>query len=341
MRRRKTTLIAVAFVAVGFVLGTVALVSASSKATVKGPLAPTSALTGASGKTRLSLHTRKHKGALGTRGNFSVSARQLAPNTSYDLIVGGAKVGALHTNRGGNGSASFGTAPRGKKALLGVDPRGKTVLLRDPAGSGTDVLVGTISDDTTGSQACCTTDSEGETECEDVDPDPVTGALTCNGTIPTDATGAPITSCLPDPCNASEPPPNPPSGPGTTTVCCILDSHDAEASQTECEDSLGECAGNGGALVQVQLPATFVEGDNPCDLTPDPCQSVPGTPPPPGSPPSLCCVPQTGSDPGESEPPDCEDLSADACAAIGGTQPTNGACDYTDPSGVPAPVPCL
>lgn len=332
-------MVAGAFLGAGLILGTAALVSADSTTHLKETLTPTSAITTATGKAKLNLHTRRHKGAIGTKGSFVVAAKHLDASTTYDLVVGGAKIGSLHTNRRGNGRASFATTPRGRKSLLGVDPRGKTVLLRDPAGTGTDVLVGTVPDDSTGSQACCTTDSEGESECEDVDPDPLTGAVVCDGTIPTDATGAPITTCLPDPCNASAPPPNPPSGAGTTTVCCVLDSRDAEASQTQCEDSLGDCAASGGALVQVQLPDTFQEGDNPCDLTPDSCQSVPGTTPPPN--PNLCCVPQTSSDPTEVEAPDCEDLSADACTALGGAPATGGTCDYTDAAGAPASVPCL
>jgi hypothetical protein len=337
--RIKTKLIAAGLIAAGLVIGTAGLVGASSKANLTQPLAPTSGFAGASGKASLSLHAQKHKGAKGTKGNFAVTANHLPQNSTYDLIVGGAKVGTLHTNGGGNGSAAFSTVPRGKRSLLGFDPRGRTVLLRDATGTGTDVLVGTVPDDTTGSQACCTTGSDGETECEDVNPDPVTGAVTCNGTIPADATGAPITSCMPDPCNSSAPPPTPGSGSGTSTVCCILDTQDAEATQTQCDDSLGECAANGGALVQVQLPATFQEGDNPCDLTPDPCQSVPTVSPTPDPIPPLCCVPHTSSNPSEAEPPECEDLSADACAILG-TPPTSGSCNYTDASGAPASVPC-
>jgi len=114
------------------------------------------------------------------------------------------------------------------------------------------------------------------------------------------------------------------------------DSGDSEASNTQCEDSLGECAASGGVLVQVQLPADFQEGDNPCDLTPDPCQSVTTGPP---SPPSLCCVAHSSDNSSEVEAPECEDLSVDACALIG-TPPVNGSCDYTDQSGNPASVSC-
>lgn len=339
MTRHETTLTAAALAAVALVLGSATLASADSTAHLKEPLTPTSTFSGASGTARVNLHAQKHKGAKGTRGSFTVTAKHLPQDTTFDLIVGGAKVGTVHTNRHGNGSDVFSTTPRGKAELLGIDPRGMTVLLRDPSGTGSDVLIGTIPDDDQGSQACCTIAADGEAECEDVSPDPATGVVTCNGTIPMDASGAPITSCLPDPCNTSAPPPNPPSGPGTTTVCCLLDPQDAEASQTQC-DSVGECAANGGALVQVQLPASFQEGDNPCDLTPDPCQSVTTTPPPPTSSPSLCCVPHTGSNPGEVEAPECEDLSSDACNAIGGTPPANGSCTYTDQSGAAASIPC-
>lgn len=340
MIRHDAKLVAAGLAVVGLVLGTGTVVSASSKGRLNESLTPTSDFAGASGTARVNLHAQKHKGAKGTQGTFIVTAKHLPQNATFDLVVGGAKVGAVHTNRVGNGAAAFSTTPRGKAALLGMDPRGKTVLLRDPTGAGAPVLVGTIPDDDAGSQACCTIASDGESECEDVSPNPTTGVVTCNGTIPTDATGAPITSCLPDPCNASVPPPNPPSGPGITTVCCILDAEDAEATQTECEDSLGECAANGGALIQVQLPANFEEGENPCDLTPDPCQSATTTPPPPNSNPPLCCVPHTGSDPSEVEPPECEDLPSDACTAIGGVPPVNGSCAYTDQSGAPASVPC-
>jgi hypothetical protein len=342
MRRIETKLVAAGLLAAGLVLGTVAVAAASSNAKLNDTLTATgSAPDAAAGKASLKLQKKPGKT---TKGNFTVKVKHLDGSSHYDLIVGGAKVGTITTNGGGNGSAAFSTTPGGTKSLLGFDPRGHTVILRDPTGSGTDVLVGTVPDDSTGSQACCTTGSDGESECEDVSPDPVTGVVTCAGTIPKDANGAPITSCLPDPCNPAAPPPTPSSGPGTSTVCCILDTQDAEATQTECDDSLGECAAHGGALVQVQLPATFNEGDNPCDLIPDPCQSVPTVTPTPGGPPpvpALCCVPHVSSDPTEVEAPECEDLPLDACTAIpGGAPPVNGLCNYTDASGAAASVPC-
>jgi hypothetical protein len=315
----------------GFVVSDVRPAMADSTASVSKALTPTSSFAGASGKLRVRLHAKPVSGATGTQGSFSVSARHLpTDSSSFDLIVGGAKVGSVQANSAGNGSASFSTTPHGRSALLGVDPRGKTVVVRDTAGSGADVLVGTVPDDDAGSEACCTTDGEGESECEDVSPDPTTGVVTCNGTIPLDANGAPINSCLPDPCTTTVPPPPP----GTATVCCVADSGDEEAQNTECDDGLDQCAANGGVLVQVQLPADFQQGDDPCDL--NPCQSVTPNPPPP---PSFCCVAQSSDDSSEVEAPECEDMSADACASIG-APPVNGACAYTDQSGNPASVPC-
>ena len=329
MIRTETKLMTAGVLAVGIVLSTVVVVAASSRTMFNQKLAATAgAPSKAAGKASVNIH---FDGRNGTQGSFTVLASHLARNGHYDVIVGGVKVGTIKTNGGGNGRAAFSTTPRGATSLLGFDPRGATVLLRDStpgtSTSGTDVLVGTIPDDTTGSQACClpTTDPEGETECESLDPTACTNA---GGTTPVDATGAAITSCLPDPCNPTAPPP------GNAVIACCINSTHGEGTETQCEDyTETDCATAGGIVVQVP---GVTPGENPCDLTPNPCQaSVP-----PSTTPSLCCVPHTGSTPGESEPPECEDLTADACAAAGGTAPANGVCDYTDPSGVSAPVPC-
>ncbi len=317
MIRIEKKVVAAALIAAGVVLSTVALVSASSKAQLSKKLAATAgAPVKAAGKANLNLHFVRHKG---TRGNFTVAANHLAGLSSYDVIVGGVKVGTITTNRGGNGRAAFSTTPRGKTSLLGFDPRGSTVVLRDS--SGTDVLVGTVPDDTPGSQACCVTDTEGETECEDM---LASDCTTAGGTTPMvtnpDGTQTPATSCLPDPCNPGATPPG-----NVAIACCINSTHD-EGTESQCEDyTEAECATAGGTVVQV--PGATPGDGNPCDL--NPCQPAS----PPSTPPTVCCVPQATAS-GETEAPECEDLTPDACSAAGGSAPANGAttCD---------PNPCV
>jgi hypothetical protein len=313
---------------------------------VNTQLAATGAASSASGRASLNLRAA-------TKGRFMLWARHLRSGGSYDVIVGGVKVGAIQTNRIGSGLASFSTTPRGKTALLGFDPRGSTLLVRDSS-TGTDDLVGSIPDDNPGAGACCLTNSHGEVECEDLSP---TDCTTAGGTTPMitnpDGSQIPVTSCLPDPCGSTQPP-------STSTVCCINSTHD-DGTETECEDDAeSDCATRGGTMVQAPScdpnpcqPAPPVNvsacckqdsGDSSeteCEvMSGDACIADGGTPnaatscdpnpcpaptPAPGT--SACCIPQTGDD--STEALECEDLSADACTQAGGSPPANGStsCD--------------
>ena len=314
MRGVRNKLIVGGVVVAGMVLGATAPGMASSTARVKESLAATGgAPTKAAGTASLRLTKKPGKA---TKGSFTVSAKHLDSGSPYDVMVGGVKVGTITTNGGGKGRPAFSTNPRGKTSLLGFDPRSSTVLLRDS--SGTDVLVGTIPDDSPGSQACCltTVDNEGEIECEDL---LASDCTTAGGTTPTitnpDGTQTPVTSCLPDPCNPTAP------APSTIAIaCCINTTHD-EGTEAQCEDSTETACATAGGIV-VQVPGATPGDGNPCDL--NPCQASA----PPSTPPALCCVPQTASD-GTAESPECEDLTPDACAAAGGTPSTGGACDAT------------
>src|SRR5206468_1983549 len=60
--------------------------------------------------------------------------RKLDSSTTYEVTVGGVRVGTLTTNAAGNGRARFRTRPRAQDQFLGVDPRAKTIGVRAPAG---------------------------------------------------------------------------------------------------------------------------------------------------------------------------------------------------------------
>ncbi|HSP99388.1 MAG TPA: hypothetical protein VL049_19370 [Candidatus Dormibacteraeota bacterium] len=265
-------------------------------ARVKLGLAATSAAPTARGKSRLTVRGSKH-------GKFAVVANHLGPNKTYDLVVGGVKVGVIKTSAGGSGRASFKTTPGTRDALLGFDPRGSQVLVRDED-NGDDVLVGDMPDSDPTETACCLADGQdGETECEDMTPDACTAA---GGTPIGVPGGTAAASCLPDPC-ATTPPD------GQEIVCCTNATHDDE-SEAECEDvsTEAECSALGGTVVQ----------GTSCDA--NPCQATPPTSV------AACCVSHSG-DGGTSET-ECEGLSAEACTALGGTAPGGASCD-PDPCG--------
>ena len=284
-------------VALRIVVGAVALLTAtsalaSSDAKVDGKLTPTANASSARGKLQLKLKA-------GKVGKFRVNTARLAPGHSFDLVVGGVKVGAFQTNAGGAGRVRFSTKPHGSESVLGFDPRGMTVSVRD-AEDGDDDLVTDVPDDTPGDGACCVTHDGGETECEDISADACTAA---GGSVAASA------SCLPDPCGST-----PPSG---TSVCCTNQTHDDE-SESECEDEISDaaCAAAGGLVVQATS----------CD--PNPCQATP--------PPDVfaCCSAHSGDGGGDGEESshqggglECEVRSADACAAEGGTTTAATSCD--------------
>lgn len=255
-------------------------------------LAATSAAPTAHGKAKLVVHSSKH-------GKFAIVASRLAPSKTYDVIVGGVKVGAINTTAGGSGRALFKTQPRSKDALLGFDPRGAQVLVRD-AEDGEDVLAGDLPSDDAGNVACCLTDNEGETECEDLSAADCTAA----GGMPIgEPGGTAAASCLPDPCNGAPPPEH-------QIVCCTNATHDDE-SEAECEEVSTEaaCAAAGGMVVQ----AASCDA-HPCQVTP-PANVV------------ACCVAEDGGSDSE-----CKAISSEACTAIGGTVSTAASC-HPDPCG--------
>ena len=262
-------------------------------ARVKLGLTATSLAPDARGKSRLTVKGSKH-------GKFKVLASHLTANKTYDLIVGGVKVGMIQTGASGRGKTSFSTTPGAKDALLGFDPRGQQVVVRDEDG-GDDVLVGDMPDGDATETACCITDQEdNETECEDMTPD----ECSAEGGMPIGVPGgSTAVSCLPDPCGTTPPE-------GEDIICCTNATHDDE-SEAECEDvsTEAECSALGGMVVQATS----------CD--PNPCQA---TPP---SNAAACCV--TDSEDGETE---CEVRSAEACLALNGSAPGAATCD-PDPCG--------
>jgi hypothetical protein len=256
--------------------GTLYAAGARHPARVKEALTATSAAPDARGKVKFLLKNS-------SKAQLKINASKLAGGRSFDLLVGGVKVGTIATSSGGSGRASFSAAPRTNDALLGFDPRGAQMTVRD-AEDGDDVLVGDIPADDPTSVACCLSeeDDDGEVECEDLSADECTAA---------GGTPQAVDSCLPNPCAV-----NPPSG--EELVCCTNATHDDE-SEAECEDvaTEGECAALGGTIVQAAS----------CDA--DPCNGAPPVDT------TACCVPD---DDGSGEI-DCEVLSTAACEAHGGT----------------------
>lgn len=273
-------------------------VGAAKTTTVKLNLTPTAKAPRAKGRTQLLVKR-------GAKGKFAVLAKRLAPNSSFDVIVGGVKVATITTNHGGAGKAKFDTSPNKNETLLGFDPRGDQIVIRDEAGD--DDLVGDEPSDDSASGACCLGSHElvsgdrhghhGEAECEEM------SAADCTNRGGTPNAAA---SCLPNPC-ATTPPQN------EQLICCRGSAAGAfveEDPEVECEDveTPAECADQGGTLVS----GTSCE--------PNPC-----APTPPSSPPVPCCV----SHEGETE---CRMLSADSCTAHAGTAVNGSSCEG-DPCG--------
>lgn len=201
----------------------------------------------AAGRARVVMHSDSD-------GRLVLKVRGLAPDQSYDVLVGNVKVGTLQTTGGGGGAVRFRTQPRGHDLMLGFDPHGALITIR--SASGEDVLIGSVPTSPGGSAdnvVCCVPDDRGA-ECEDRTADECTAQ---GGTV------VAATSCLPNPC-ADAPPTQ------TDVVCCIPDD-----SGNECEDRTpAECAAQGGLVVS----ATSCT-DNPCAATP------------PADPEVRCCLP--------------------------------------------------
>ena len=315
--------------------------AAASSSKSKIELAATAAAPDARGKATLVVRSA-------SKGRFEVRVGRLAPDTSYELLVGGVKVTTLLTRKGGSAKVRFSNKANGKDLVLGFDPRGEAIEVRDAAGN--DVLTGTLPAGATsdpGDVTCCIPD-DGAAECED------RTAAECSaqgGTVV--AAG----SCLPDPCGAVPPV-------DTDVVCCLPDD-----SGPECEDrTQAECAAQGGTMVEAASCAP-----NPCQGTPlpddadvlccrpnlagdemecedrttaqcaleggvskgagvcaiDTCADVP-----PPNPDVQCCLPNLAGD--EIE---CEDRSAAQCAAEGGVSKGAGVCAIDTCADVAPPNP--
>jgi hypothetical protein len=233
-----------------------------------------------------------------TKGTFSVVGRRLSGGATYDVVVGGIKVGSLTTNAHGAGKVAFGAPKRGNRALLGFDPRGQSLAVRDSGGH--DALDCDMPDDsnTAGEVACCVPDDDG-VECEHRTPQDCTDE---GGTV-SSATG-----CFPDPCATAG---------GPTVTCCTIESTCGafvdDDPEVGCHTGVtaDHCAAQHGTVVTATS----------CD--PNPCAPVP--------PVNLvtCCVP----DDGEVE---CEFRTADLCAARGGTVSSATTCDPNPCATAPA-----
>jgi len=256
---------------------------------VRQPLTATSKAPNAKGHAKLVLKSP-------SRGKFTVSARGLPANGTFDVVVRGVRVGTLTTNGTGAGKAKFhtglGSATGGR---LGFDPRGTVVVVRDND-AGDDDLVGEMPDDgdsASGAFACCRAEHDGGDDCEERTP----AECTAHGGTPST-----VASCLPDPCASTHP---------ANTVCCISSSSahasEDEAPEVECDEDMtsSECTAAGGTV----LTATSCDGD-PCAQTPP--ESV-----------LACCVLR-------DQEPECMLLTPEACTSEKGSASSATSCD-SDP----------
>ena len=271
-------------------LGAATTVTAGTR--VVGSLTATSHAPGARGRAKLALKSA-------SKGRFRVVARGLAPRSTFDLVVGGVKIGSLATNGSGAGKVKLSTHPKASEGLLGVDPRGETIEVRDD--NGDDDLVGDMPDDdgdsASGGFACCVPDDDG-TECErkTIDECASEGGITIAG----------VDSCIPNPCSVTPP------GGDEDVVCCFPGSSTGafvdDDEEAECDDvSTAECAAAGGTVVQGAS----------CEV--NPCAPVPPAEV------TVCCVP-------EEDETECEVLTPEHCAAEHGTPNAATSCE-THPCG--------
>ena len=336
MRNRTKRVLALAGVAALLMTGG----AEATTGKVKLDLAPTAvAPVKASGKVDLKVRTA-------TEGRFEVSVRHLAANTTYDLVVGGIRVGSITTKKSGTGRARFASRPRGPWQLLGFDPRGDAVQVRLASD---DVLTGNVpfdagSDDS--DVACCIADDSGP-KCEDRTAD----ECAAQGLGRQDAAALTV-----PPCADTAPPA------GVEIVCCLPDD-----SGPHCEDRTQEAclAGNGVVVqatscdpnpcaaaptppdqhVQCCIPAYYNFTCN--DLTAAECMAAGGVDKGPGSCSpfpctdlgdsegrQLCCLPNAAGD--EIE---CEDRSPSLCVAQGGVARGFGVCSATTCADILPPNP--
>jgi hypothetical protein len=238
-------------------------------------------------------------------GKFELSARHLDPHATFDVVVGGVKVGSLATNGHGAGKVRFRTRPGLHDGPLGFDPRGRLVSVRNVDGQ--DILSGTLPDDSSpDAVACCAADGA---TCTEQTADACTQA---GGTVSEAA------SCLPNPCGDSA---------GGAIICCIPDSAtgallrdegghedcqdcghhdggDGDDDDVDCTDELTQldCATRGGTVVQ----ATSCH-PNPCAAATPPAEVT------------ACCVP-------DDDEVECKVLTPERCTARGGTAATGTSC---------------
>ena len=231
-------------------------------------------------------------------GQFEVQVRRLDRDATYQLIVNGVHVADLTTSGGGNGKVRFRSRPRSDRDLpLGFDPQNATIVVRNAAG--VDVLTASFPDANPDNDGdvVCCIPDDSGPECEDRTADECAAQ---GGTVVAGAT-----SCLPNPCDGAPPV-------GQDIVCCLPDD-----SGAECEDrTQAECLAGGGVVVNATS----------CD--PNPCAAIP-----PADPDVVCCLPDNGGD----GTPECEDLTADACVAAGGTVSDATSCT-PDPCGGTTPA---
>src|SRR5439155_9490192 len=153
---------------------------------------------------------------------LTVVVRKLDSSTTYEVTVGGVRVGTLTTNAAGNGRARFRTRPRAQDQFLGVDPRAKTIGVRAPAG----VDEHRDRDDDDGVRCCVLDEDENENDCKFISADRCqarNGMMIGQG------------SCDPNPCPQ----------PGTTR-CCLPEDDDDE-NEVECKQRTPErCQAKGG-----------------------------------------------------------------------------------------------
>lgn len=207
--------LAAAALVIGF-----AAVNADAGVRLKATLAPTVVNPSAQGKAAVAVSGRGHK----RKGKLNLSARHLAPRSTFTVRVAGVPIGTFTTSGGGSGHARFSTAPRRNEQPLGVDPRGQRLVVADDEGE--DELETDVPDDTQDPCCCSDEDGDGTEDGEEVsEPE-------CQGTV------AGALSCLPDPCNED----------GEEIRCCLTDEDGAECdltTATECGDHHGVNLGAG------------------------------------------------------------------------------------------------
>src|SRR6266550_1679405 len=277
--------------AAGVVIAGIGLLGIEAQAgiLIKRPLQPTGVDADARGHTIVVIN---HNGG---RGRLMVRGANLAPASTFSIVLGGIRIGGLVTGVRGNGHARFSTRPGRREQTLGTDPRGKHLEIADDQGE--DVLDDDIPDDSVqpDEKACCLPDDGGE-ECEDRTADDCQAE---GGKV------ADVSSCMPNPC-ATAP------GGDEEVGCCIVRNDEVECEQT----TIGECAAESGTKVDSCNPnpcAPSSTGVVRCCL-PDASGGGSGS----------------GSRSGETETEnemECEQLTAEHCMALHGTSMDAGSCD--------------